>query len=159
MSCPEISYYLSLFSKILPDALINIKGGAKKTSFFKIWYTIFSWTVGLKRLSFSGLGVLMRTPSPEKDSLLRPTVHEKIVDQILKKEGFFAPPFIQNWNGFPEQESFDIRNAKFIRNSKFYIRNWKLNPGQESFEIWNSNLFLIQNWNDQNKLQLFISGK
>ena len=70
-----------------------IKGGAKKPSFFKIWYTIFSWTVGLKRLSFSGLGVLMRTPSPEKDNLLRPTVPEKIVYQILKNEVFFAPPF------------------------------------------------------------------
>ena len=40
----------------------------------------------------------MRTPSPEKDSLLRPTVHEKIVYQILKKEFFFASPFIYNNN-------------------------------------------------------------
>ena len=35
------------------------------------------------------LGVLMSTPSPEKDSLLGPTVQEKIGDRILKMEGFF----------------------------------------------------------------------
>ena len=34
----------------------------------------------------------MRTPSAEKDSLLRPTVHEKIVYQILKKEFFLPHP-------------------------------------------------------------------
>ena len=36
----------------------------------------------------------MRTPSPEKDNLLRPMVHEKIVYQILKKEGFLPHPLI-----------------------------------------------------------------
>ena len=73
---------------------LYIKGWGKKPSFFKIWYTIFSWTVGLKRLSFSGLGVLMRTPSPEKDNLLRPTVPKKIVYQILKKEFFLPHPLL-----------------------------------------------------------------
>ena len=29
------------------------------------------------------------TPSPKKDTLFGPTVHEKIAYQILKKEGFF----------------------------------------------------------------------
>ena len=33
----------------------------------------------------------MRTPSPEKDSLFRPTVHEKIVYQTFEKGGFFLP--------------------------------------------------------------------
>ena len=33
--------------------------------------------------------VLIRTPSPEKDSLLGPMVHEKITHQIFKKEGLF----------------------------------------------------------------------
>ena len=50
--------------------------------------------VGPKRVSFSGLGVLMSTPSPEKDTLFGPTVHEKIAYQILKMEGFFGTPFM-----------------------------------------------------------------
>ena len=66
----------------------------KKTSIFKILYAIFSWTVGPKRVSFSGLGVLTSTPSPEKDSHLRPMVHEKIAYQIFKMEIFFGSPFI-----------------------------------------------------------------
>ena len=45
-------------------------------------------------MSFSGLGVLISRPSPEKDSLLGPTVHEQLAHQILKKEGFFGSPFI-----------------------------------------------------------------
>ena len=45
-------------------------------------------------MSFSGLAVLMSTPSPEKDSLLGPTVQEKIGDKILKMEVFFGSPFI-----------------------------------------------------------------
>ena len=36
----------------------------------------------------------MSTPSPEKDTLFGPTVHEKIAYQILKMEGFFGSPFI-----------------------------------------------------------------
>ena len=60
-----------------------IKGVPKKNSIFKIWYAIFLWTVGQKRVSFSGL------PSPEKDSLLGPTVQGKIGDKILKMEVFF----------------------------------------------------------------------
>ena len=35
----------------------------------------------------------MSIPSPEKDSLLGPTVYKKIVHQILKKEVFFGQPF------------------------------------------------------------------
>ena len=35
----------------------------------------------------------MSTPSPEKDSLLGPTVHKKIAYQILKMEFFFGSPF------------------------------------------------------------------
>ena len=40
-----------------------------------------------------GLGVLISTPSPEKESLLGPTVREKIAYQILKEDCFFGPPF------------------------------------------------------------------
>ena len=36
----------------------------------------------------------MSTPSPEKDSLLGPTVHKKIEYQNLKGDVFFAGPFI-----------------------------------------------------------------
>ena len=61
---------------------------------FKIWYAIFLWTDGPRRLSFSGHGVLISTPSPDKGSLLGQMVREKIAYQILKKEGFFGPPFI-----------------------------------------------------------------
>ena len=39
-------------------------------------------------MSFSGLGVLISRPSPEKDNLLGPTVHEQLAHQILKKEVF-----------------------------------------------------------------------
>ena len=35
----------------------------------------------------------MSTQSPEKDSLLGPTVHEKIAYQNLKRDIFFWPPF------------------------------------------------------------------
>ena len=35
----------------------------------------------------------MSTPSPEKDSLLGPTVHKKIEYQNLKGDVFFAGPF------------------------------------------------------------------
>ena len=49
---------------------------------------------GPKRVSFSGLEVLISTPSPEKDTLFRPTVHEKIAYQILKMEFFFGLPNI-----------------------------------------------------------------
>ena len=38
----------------------------------------------------------MSTQSPEKDSLLGPTVHEKIAYQNLKRDGFFGPPFTSN---------------------------------------------------------------
>ena len=71
------------------DYYIKSKGWTKKKSIFKIWYAIFLWTIGPKRVSF-GLVVLMSIPSPEKDSLLGPTVHEKNAYQILKK-GFFLP--------------------------------------------------------------------
>ena len=73
----------------------TIKGEPKKTSFFKIWCAICSWTVGPRRLSFSGHGVLISRPSPEKDSLLGPTVHEQLAHQILKKEVFIAPKIIK----------------------------------------------------------------
>ena len=36
----------------------------------------------------------MSTLSPEKHSVLGPTVHEKIAYQILKMEVFFGSPFI-----------------------------------------------------------------
>ena len=74
----------------------QIKGGPKKMSRFKFWYAIFSWTHCPRRLSFSGLGVLISTQSPEKDSLLGPTVHEKIAYQNLKRDIFFGPPFRMN---------------------------------------------------------------
>ena len=60
---------------------------------------IFLWTVGPRRLSFSGLGVLISTSSPEKDSLLAPMVHEKIAHEILKKEGFLDNPLLFHKNG------------------------------------------------------------
>ena len=44
-------------------------------------------------LSFSELGVLMSTPSSEKDSLLRLPVPVKIAPNFLKREGFFVTPF------------------------------------------------------------------
>ena len=69
-----------------------LKGCPNKTSFLKIWWAIFSWTVGPRRLSFSGLGVLISTSSPEKDTLLAPVVHDKIAHEILKKEGFLDNP-------------------------------------------------------------------
>ena len=72
----------------------NIKGYPKKPSFFKIWCAIFLWTVGPRRLSFSGLNVLISTPRPEKDSLLGPTVHEKITHQILKNDFFLDNPLL-----------------------------------------------------------------
>ena len=75
------------------DLFKQIKGAPKKLSIFKIWYAIFSWTVGPKRVSFSGLWVLMSTPSPDKDTLFGPTVHKKIAYQILKMEFFFGTPF------------------------------------------------------------------
>ena len=46
----------------------------------------------------------MRTPSPEKDNLLRPTVPEKIEYQILKNEVFFAPPFIHLFQKFTQTD-------------------------------------------------------
>ena len=46
-------------------------------------------------MSFSGLGLLISTPSPEKDSLLGPNVHEQIAHEILKKEVFIAPKIIK----------------------------------------------------------------
>ena len=49
--------------------------------------------IGARRLSFSGLDVLISTPSPEKDSLLGPTVHEKIALEILISHIFFGTPF------------------------------------------------------------------
>ena len=36
----------------------------------------------------------MSTPSPEKDSLLGPTVHTEIENQNLKGDVFIAGPFI-----------------------------------------------------------------
>ena len=89
----ELAMNWQFLSKVgMASICLKNKGwGKKKTPFSKFWYTIFSWTVGLKRLSFSGLGVLMRTPSPEKDSLFRPTVHEKIVYQNFEKGGVFLP--------------------------------------------------------------------
>ena len=45
-------------------------------------------------LSFSELGVLMSTPSSEKDSLLRLPVPMKIAPKYLQKEVFFVTPFI-----------------------------------------------------------------
>ena len=44
-------------------------------------------------LSFSELGVLMSTPSSEKDSLLRLPVPVKIAPKFLKKEVFIVTPF------------------------------------------------------------------
>ena len=49
----------------------------------------FSSTIRPRRLSFSGLGLLMSTPSPEKDSLLGPMVHKKIAHTNFEKGGFF----------------------------------------------------------------------
>ena len=72
------------------DRLLIVKGYPKKNSFLKIWYAIFLWTIGPRRLSFSGLGVLMSRPSPEKNNPLGPTVQEKIAHKILKKEVFFG---------------------------------------------------------------------
>ena len=43
-------------------------------------------------MSFSGLNVLISTPSPQKDILLAPTVHEKIANENLKKEVFLDNP-------------------------------------------------------------------
>ena len=37
----------------------------------------------------------MSTPSPEKDTLFGPTVHEKIAYQILKMEFFLVHPLQQ----------------------------------------------------------------
>ena len=45
-------------------------------------------------LSFSELGVLMSTPSSEKDTLLRLPVPVKIAPKFLKKEVFIVTPFI-----------------------------------------------------------------
>ena len=45
-------------------------------------------------LSFSELGVLMSTPSSEKDSLLRLPVPMKIAPKFLQKEFFFVTPFM-----------------------------------------------------------------
>ena len=39
-------------------------------------------------------GLLMSTPSPEKDSLLGPSVHEKIAYQNLKHDGFFTTLYV-----------------------------------------------------------------
>ena len=60
------------------DTTTLLKGPAKKChlSNFDIQFSLL--TVGP-----------MSTPSPEKDSLLGPTVHEQLAHQILKKEGFF----------------------------------------------------------------------
>ena len=44
--------------------------------------------LSLEGVPFSGLGVLISRPSPEKDSLLWPTVHEQLAHQILKKRVF-----------------------------------------------------------------------
>ena len=41
----------------------------------------------------------MSTPSPEKDTLFGPTVHEKIAYQILKWEVFFGTPFTTDSQG------------------------------------------------------------
>ena len=75
--------------------MLQDKGLFKKTYFFKIWCANCSWTVGPRRLSFSGLGLLISTPSPEKDSHLGPNVHEQIAHEILKKEVFIAPKIIK----------------------------------------------------------------
>ena len=86
--------------------LINLlKGEPKKNSIFKIWCAIWSWTVDPRRVSFSGLGVLISRPSPEKDSLLGPTVHEQLAHQILKVEVFFGSPFSK---GTSKVNSIDI---------------------------------------------------
>ena len=50
-------------------------------------------TVSHRGLSFSELGVLMSTPSSEKDSLLRLPVPMKIAPKFLQKEVFFVTPF------------------------------------------------------------------
>ena len=46
--------------------------------------------VSHRGLSFSELGVLMSTPSSEKDSLLRLPVPVKIAPKFLKKRGFYC---------------------------------------------------------------------
>ena len=62
----------------------GLKGEPKKPHFSKF------------DVHFSREPLVPSTPSPEKDSLLEPTVHEKIAYQILKNEGFFGSPFILN---------------------------------------------------------------
>ena len=56
---------------------------------------MYLWTFGPRRLSFSGLGVLISTSSPEKDTLLAPTVHKKIAHEIFKKEVFYDHPLLK----------------------------------------------------------------
>ena len=69
----------------------HIEGYSEKRQFFTIIGAIYSGTVCPTRLSFSQLGLLMSTPSPEKDSFLGPTVPMQIAPQILKNEGFYNP--------------------------------------------------------------------
>ena len=70
-----------------------LKGVTKKTSFFKNWGAIFTGTGSHRGLKVSELGVLMSTPSSEKDSPLWLPVPIETAPQFLKKEVFFVTPF------------------------------------------------------------------
>ena len=65
-------------------------------------------------LSFSELGVLMSTPSSEKDSLLRLAVPVKIAPKFLKKEVFIVTPFTYVCHKPPHYLSYSLILGRVI---------------------------------------------
>ena len=72
-------------------------------------------------LSFSGLDVLMSTPSSEKDSPLWLPVPVKIAPQFLKKEVFIVTPFIL---GMDMEKSDRVRQVRLslTRDNRISVR-------------------------------------
>ena len=89
-------------------------------------------------------GVLMSTPSPEKDTLFGPTVHEKIAYQILKKVFFFGTHFTTliiyfYLKGEAKKTSFfKILICNFLLNrwsqEAVLLRTWSTNEYSKSWE-------------------------